>query len=47
MEDFANQDGAIFYKIFVVTNQKLCDACVQKGMVVSTIGTTNTPSFKS
>jgi len=34
------------FKIFVVINQKLCDACSQKLVwVVSTIGTTNTPSL--
>ena len=50
MEDFANQDGAIFYKIFkifVVINQKLCDVCVQKlewGWAPY-VGTTKTPSF--
>ena len=35
-----------FIKYSVVINQKLCDVCVQKLVwMVSTIGTTNTPSF--
>ena len=49
MVDFITQNGPIFhkiFKIFVVINQKLCDVCGQKLVwVVSTIGTTNTPSF--
>jgi len=49
MVDFITQNGPIFhkiFKIFVVLNQKLCDVCSQKlVLVVSTIGTTNTPSF--
>ena len=51
MVDFITQNGPIFhkiFKIFVVINQKLCDVCGQKlVLVVSTIyvGTTNTPSF--
>jgi len=49
MVDFITQNGLIFHKIFktfVVINQKLCDVCGQKlVLVVSTTGTTNTPSF--
>ena len=51
MVDFVTQNGPIFHKIFkikifVVINQKLCDVCGQKLVwVVSTIGTTNKPSF--
>ena len=49
MVDFITQNGPIFhkiFKIFVVINQKLCDVCGQKLVwVVSTIGTTNTPSL--
>ena len=49
MVDFITQNGPIFhkiFKIFVVINQKLCDVCGQKLVwVVSTIGTTNAPSF--
>ena len=52
MVDFITQNGPIFhkihpvFKIFVVINQKLWDVCGQKlVLVVSTIGTTNTPSF--
>ena len=49
MVDFITQNGPIFhkiFKIFVVINQKLCDVCGQKLVwEVSTIGTTNTPSF--
>ena len=49
MVDFITQNGTIFhkiFKIFVVINQKLCDVCGQKlVLVVSTIGTTDTPSF--
>ena len=44
MVDFIIQNGPIFhkiFKIFVVINQKLCDVCSQKlVLVVSTIGTT-------
>jgi len=46
---FCNSSWTDFHKvikIFVVINQKLCDACGQKLVwVVSSIGTTNTPSF--
>ena len=49
MVDFITQKGPIFqkiFKIFVVINQKLCDVYGRKLLlVVSTIGTTNTPSF--
>ena len=49
MADFVAQNGWIFheiFKIFVVINQKLCDLSSQKFIwVVSTIGTTNIPSF--
>ena len=49
MVDFITQNGPIFhkiFKIFVVINQKPCDVCGQKLVwVVSTIGSTNTPSF--
>ena len=49
MVDFITQNRPIFhkiFKIFVVINQKLCDVCGQKlVLVVSTIGTTNTISF--
>ena len=49
MVDFITQNGPIFhkiFKIFAVINQKLCDVCGQKlVLVVSTIGTTNTSSF--
>ena len=49
MVDFITQNGPIFhkiFKIFVVINQKLCDVCGQKLIwVVSTISTTNSPSF--
>ena len=47
--DFVTQDGPFcheIFKIFVVINQKLCGVWSQKLVwVVSTIGTTNTPSF--
>ena len=46
---FVIQNGPIFhkiFKIFVVMDQKLSDVCVQKlEWGVSTIGSTNTPSF--
>jgi len=49
MVDFITQNGLIFhkiFKIFVIINQKLYEVCGQKlVLVVSTIGTTNTPSF--
>ena len=47
--DFVTLNGPIFhkiFKIFVVINQKPCDARGQKLVwVVSTIGSTNRPSF--
>ena len=47
--DFVTQNWLIFhktFKIFEVINQKPCDVCGQKLVwVVSTIGSTNTPSF--
>ena len=53
MVDFLTLNGPIFHKvikilikIFVVINQKLCNICGQKLVwMVSTIGTTNTPSL--
>jgi len=47
--DFVTLNGPIFHKIFKICDhksEKLCDVCGQKLVwVVSTIGTTNTPSF--